>query len=247
MNGIVATLARELRSYFVSPLAWVVMTLFLLLNGFVFFLIVSYLNQPGGGPMGSPLAIFFGDNVLFWIILMVLCPVLTMRSLSEERKSGTIEVLMTSPVTETQVVVGKFLAAWLFYAALWVPTLAYPALLASYGKVDWGPVASGYLGILVLGALFVSLGIFASSLAKSQIVAALIAFAGAFLLLAITFLDFLVIGETAKLVLKHLNLAEHMSEFGRGIVDSRRLVYYLSGTAFFLFLSTRALAANKWR
>lgn len=247
MNGIAAILRRELRSYFVSPLAYVVMTFFLLINGVVFSIIVDYLNRPEATAVGSPLTIFFGQSLFFWLVLLVVCPVLTMRLLSEERKSGTIEVLMTAPVTETQVVVGKFLAAWLFYAALWLPTVVYAGILAHYHEVDWGPVAAGYLGILGLGALFLSLGTFASAVSRNQVVAALFAFTGVFLLWAVTFLDYLVIDPVVKKVISHVNLIDHMAELGSGIVDTRRFVYYLSVTIFFLFLSSRALAANKWR
>lgn len=247
MNGIAAILRRELRSYLVSPLAYAVMTFFLLINGVVFSIIVDYLNRPEGTAVGSPLTIFFGQSLFFWLILLVVCPVLTMRLLSEERKSGTIEVLMTAPVTETQVVVGKFLAAWIFYAALWLPTVAYAAVLAHYHEVDWGPVAAGYLGILGLGALFLSLGTFASAMSRNQVVAALFAFTGTFLLWAVTFLDYLVVDPVLKQVIAHANLVDHMAELGSGIVDTRRFVYYLSMSVFFLFLSSRALAANKWR
>lgn len=245
MSAWVGIVLRELRAYFVSPLAYVVMTFFLLINGVVFTLIIDFLNRPEGTAVGSPLALFFGQTLFFWLILLVICPVLTMGLLSGERRSGTIEVLMTAPVTETQVVVGKFLAAWIFYAALWLPTVLYAGILEHYHEVDWGPVVSGYVGILGLGALFLSVGTLASALSRSQIVAALFGFTGIFLLWAVTFLNFLVVDPDLKAVVGYLDLWQHMVEWGSGIVDTRRLVYYLSGTVFCLFLSSRALAVNK--
>lgn len=247
MNGLLATLSRELRAYFLSPLAWVVLTFFLLVNGYVFSLIVSYLNDPRAVGSATPLKMFFGDTFFFWVVLLFVTPVLTMRLISEELKSGTIESLMTAPVTETQVVVGKYLASLAFYAFLWVPTLAYVVVLGRNSAVDWGPVASGYLGILGIGAVFLAAGIFASSFTRSQIVAAIVCFAMILFFFAVAFLDGLVVSETWKEVLGYLNLLNQMDEFGKGIVDTRRLVYYVSTVVLFLFLTSRSLAVKKWR
>lgn len=246
MNGLVATLSRELRAYFLSPLAYAVMALFLLVNGFVLWIIVGFLSRPQAG-VGQPLEFFFGQTVFFWLVLLFVTPVLTMRSIAEERRSGTIEVLMTAPVSETQVVLGKFFASFLFYVALWVPTLLYVLILQRSVRVDWGPVAAGYVGILGIGALFLAVGIFASSLTKSQVVAALVTFAVLVLLFSCGLLENLVMAEGAKKIFEYLDLWRHMDDFGKGIVDSRRLVYYASATTFFLFLAARSLATRKWR
>jgi ABC-2 type transport system permease protein len=170
-----------------------------------------------------------------------------MRLISEERRSGTIETLMTAPITEGQVVLGKFLAAWLFYVFLWLPTLSYAGILAYYHEVDWGPVASGYLGILGIGALFLSIGLLATALTRSQLVAAILTFAMLIPVFTFGLLEMLVNGEAAKTVFGYLNLWQHMEELSKGIVDTRHLVYYATATGFFLFLATRALAARKWR
>jgi ABC-2 type transport system permease protein len=246
MRAILASLTRELRAYFFSPLAYIVAALLLLVNGLVFALIVSYLNDPRA-QAGAPLELFFGQTVYFWLVLLFVAPVLTMRLLSEERRSGTIEVLMTAPVTEGQVVVGKYLAALIFYTFLWLPTLAYPGLLAYYSEVDWGPVAAGYLGVLGIGALFLSVGVLASALTGSQLVAAILTFALLIPLFTFGLLENLFSDPAARQVFAYLNLWQHMDEFGKGIVDTRRLVYYLSATVLFLFLSARALEARKWR
>lgn len=247
MRGIWATLTRELRAYFVSPLAYVILTFFLLVNGWVFYLIVSFLNDPMAPGSARPLDLFFGQTWLFWLILIFVCPIITMRLVSEERKSGTLEMLMTAPVTEGQVVLGKFLAALAFYIFLWLPTLAYAGILAYYSEVDWGPVAAGYLGILGIGALFLAAGLLASALVANQIVAAIFAFAILLLLLGVAFLENLFSDPALKAVFGYLNLSTHMADFSKGIVDTRRLVYYVSGTAFCLFVASRALAVKKWR
>ena len=246
MNAFLATLSRELRAYFFSPLAYIVMAVLLVVNGFIFWLIVSFLSDPRAST-GAPLELFFGQTFFFWLILLFMTPVLTMRLLSEERRSGTIEVLMTAPITEAQVVLGKYVAALSFYIALWVPTLAYAGVIARYSAVDWGPVASGYLGIAGVGALFLAAGLLASAVTRSQLIAALLTFVILVPMFTFGLLENLVNNEIAKQVFGYLNLWQHMDDFAKGIVDSRRLVYYASATVFLLFLATRTLAVKKWR
>jgi ABC-2 type transport system permease protein len=246
MRAVWATFARELRAYFFSPLAYVVLFFFLVINGFLFAMIMSFLNDPRS-PGGPPLGAFFGGTIFFWLILLFVCPVLTMRLVSEELRSGSIEVLMTAPVTEGQVVAGKYLAALTFYLFLWLPTLAYGLIVAYYESVDWGPVASGYLGVLGIGALFLAVGVFASALTRSQLVAAIITFALLVFLFSFGLLENLFPNEIAKQAFGYLNLWNHMDDFAKGIVDTRHLVYYLSATLFFLFLTARALEDRKWR
>lgn len=246
MNGLVATLDRELRAYFFSPLAYAVLTFFLLVNGFVFWVIVSFLSSPRSQG-GAPVELFFGQTVFFWLVLLFIAPAITMRLLSEERRSGTIEVLMTSPVTETQVVVGKFLAALAFYLFLWLPTLIYVAIVQHYSTVDWGPVGAAFLGIAGIGAVFVAVGVFASAVSRNQVVAASLAFAILILLFSFGLLENLVNAQWLKQGFSYLDLWSHMDDFSKGIVNTRRLVYCASLTVFFLFLSARALEANKWR
>jgi ABC-2 type transport system permease protein len=246
MKAILATLGRELRAYFFSPLAYIVLTVFLLVNGFVFWLIVSFLSDPRA-TIGAPLEFFFGQTFFFWLVLLFVTPVLTMRLLSEERRSGTIEVLMTAPITEGQVVVGKYLAAMVFYAFLWLPTLAYAGIIAKYSEVDWGPVASGYLGVLGIGAMFLAAGVFASTLSRSQLVVALLTFVILIPLFTFGLLENLTNADALKQVFGYLNIWQHMDEFGKGIVDTRRLVYYFSLAVFLVFLAARSLEVKKWR
>lgn len=246
MNGLLAVLLRELKAYFYAPLAYVVLTFFLLVQGYYFSVIVAYLSDPRY-PAGKPLELFFGQTIFTWLVLIFAGTFLTMRLISEELRSGTIETLMTAPVSETQVVAGKYLAALAFYAFLWAPTLAFVAIVRWFTPVDWGPIASSYLGIFGIGALFLAVGLFASATSKNQIVAAIASFFFVLVLFSIGLLESLANGETAKAVLGYLNLWQHMDDFAKGIVDTRRLVYYASGAAFFLFLTTRALQAKKWR
>ncbi len=246
MSAVAATFLRELRAYFFSPLAWVVLFFFLLINGFIFALIVSFLNDPRS-PAGPPLELFFGGTLFFWLILLFIGPVLTMRLLSEELRSGSIEVLMTAPVTEGQVVAGKYLAAFAFYLFLWLPTALYAVVVDRFSDVDWGTIAAGYLGIALVGALFLAIGVLGSALSKNQIVAAIITFALNLLVFMVVFLTNLANDPKLKDLFGHVSIAEHMEEFSKGIVDTRRLVFYLSTTLFFLWFASRALEDKKWR
>ena len=243
MNGVLATYQRELRAYFFSPLAYIVLFFFLLANGVIFFYLMGQLNDPrsAGGP---PLGYFFRAT---WLMLLLLGPLLTMRLVSEELRSGSIEVLMTAPVTEGQVIAGKFLAALTFYAFLWLPTVAYGLIISAYEKVDWGPVAAGYLGVMLIGSLFLAIGIFASAMTRSQLLAAMTTGALLFVLFLLGVFEELVNNDVAKKAFNYVSLWNHIDEFASGIVDTRRLVFYLSGTFFFLFLASRALEDKKWR
>jgi ABC-2 type transport system permease protein len=243
VNGVLATLRRELRAYFFSPLAYVVLFFFLVVSGVIFIILVSQLNNPAS-PGGPPLGFFFQTT---WLMLLLIIPVLTMRLLSEELRSGSIEVLMTAPVTEGQVIAGKFLAALTFYGFLWLPTVVYALSINLYEKVDWGPVGAGYLGLLLIGSLFVSIGVFASAMTRSQLLAAIITVALILLLFLISVFGSLTTNDVLKKALDYVTIWNHIEEFSQGIVDTRRLVFYLSGTLFFLFLASRALEDKKWR
>ena len=246
MRKLLALVQRELISYFSSPLAYVVLTAFLFVNGYVFYLIVAYLNDPRTPPMAA-FKLLFGGTIFFWLMLLFVLPVTTMRLLAEERRTGTLEVLLTSPVSEGQVVLGKFLAAFVFYLFLWVPTLVYIVILALHSKLDPGPVFAGYLGIALLGVLFLSIGTLTSALVRNQIIAAVLAFAILVIVFSIGLVENLATGAVIKGALGYMNLWQHMDDFGKGIVDSRHVVYDLSLAGLFLFLATRALEASKGR
>jgi ABC-2 type transport system permease protein len=241
-----AIIRRELIAYFSSPLAYIVMTAFLLMQGYIFYLIVSFLNNPQT-PAMTPLRLFFGGTIFFWLFLLFVVPVITMRLIAEERRSGTIEVLLTSPVNEAQVVAGKFTAALMFYAALWLPTILYVVVLERNSEIDLGPVAAGYVGVLLLGFLFLSVGTLASTMSSNQLVAAIIAFAAMVALFSIGLVEQLVPASMFKASLAHMNLWTQMDDFAKGIVDSRHVIYQLSVGLLFLFLAAKSLEVKKWR
>ncbi|MDX2436761.1 MAG: ABC transporter permease [Acidobacteriota bacterium] len=241
-----AIIRRELIAYFSSPLAYIVMTAFLLMQGYIFYLIVSFLNNPQT-PAMTPLRLFFGGTIFFWLFLLFVVPVITMRLIAEERRSGTIEVLLTSPVSEAQVVVGKFTAVLIFYVALWLPTILYVVVLKRNSEIDLGPVVAGYIGVLLLGFLFLSVGTLASTLSNNQLIAAIIAFAAMVALFSIGLVEQLLTSSFFKAVLAHMNLWTQMDDFAKGIVDTRHVVYQLSVGVLFLFLATKSLEVKKWR
>jgi ABC-2 type transport system permease protein len=247
MTKILAIVRRELIAYFSSPLAYIVLTAFLLMQGYIFYIIVSFLNNPMTQAM-TPLRLFFGGTVFFWLFLLFTVPVITMRLLAEERRSGTIEVLLTSPVTEGQVIAGKFLAALLFYVVLWLPTLIYVVLLKQHSSIDLRPVLAGYLGVLLVGFLFLAVGTFTSTLTNNQLIAAIIAFAVLIALFSIGLVEQLLVSSSViRDALGYMNLWTHMDDYAKGIVDTRHVVYELSVGLLFLFLAAKSLEVKKWR
>lgn len=246
MQSFLAVFQRELRAYFYSPMAWIVLTFFLIIQGIIISLIVGFLADPRASAEVTPFNYFF-SSFFFWFTQLFITPVITMRLVAEERRSGTLESLMTAPVSENQVVTAKFTAALSFFAFLWLPTLAYPILIGRHTEVDWGPLASGYLGTLGIGAVSLAAGMFGSSFTKNQIVAAVGSFGILMLLFIVPWADGLFQDPLISNVLGYINWLDHMEDFSRGIVDTRRLVYYFTTTALFLFLTGRAIEAKKWQ
>ena len=176
--------------------------------------------------------------------MMLVSSIVAMRLVSEERKSGSIEALLTAPVGEGTVIAGKFLGGLTFFLFLWLPTVLYPVALSRYGTIDFGPIASSYLGIALFGALFIAAGTFASALTKNQIIAAIVSFVMILALFLAGVFRELVTDPKLREGLGYLNLIEHMDDFARGLVDTRRVVYVASAVVFFLFLATKALQGN---
>ena len=243
MRKLFAIVGREWRAYFLSPLAYVILAAFLLMNGFIFAFIMNFLNSPSA-PKGQALVLLF-TNTYFWIFNLFVVPIIAMRLFAEERRSGTLEMLLTSPVSEGTVVLGKFLGALGFFLTLWLPTLVYVAILRWNTRIEWGPVASAYLAVALLGSYFLSVGAFASTLTKNQIVAAIFSFAMLIVIFSGGLLESAVNDPAKREFFTYFNLWDHMEDFARGVVDSRRVVYYLSATAFFLFLTTVSISARK--
>jgi ABC-2 type transport system permease protein len=246
MKAALAIARKELLSFFCAPMAYIVVASFLLMNGFIFAIILSALSQPGAFS-ASPMAVFFGGTLFFWIFMILMPPVITMRLGAEENKSGTIETLLTAPVHDWEVVAGKYMGALALYAAAWLPTAIYVWVLTRYSTVDLGPVLAGYLGVWLVGMFFVAVGLFTSMVSKNQVVAAILAFAVLVLLVSLSIMSFMVTDPFWKGILEYVDLWTGMQNFAKGIIDSRQVVYLLSGALFFLTLAYQALQSRRWR
>lgn len=255
MNKIAALYRRELSYYFQSPVAYAVTTLFLLLSGYFFYNLLGYFNLESMRAMQSPmqsgllsltssvLAPLFGNMSS---VLLLMLPLLTMRLFSEERRSGSAELLFTYPVSDTQVILGKFLAAVTVQAVMLAMTLPFMALLYHFANPETGPILSGYLGLFLMGVAFVAMGLFFSALSESQLVAGAMTFGCALLFLVIGWMTPFVSGATAA-VLAQLSMVKHLDGMARGVIDSNDLVFYLNLTVFFLFMCARVLDSARWR
>lgn len=247
MQNLTALIGRELRSFFYSPIAYVVGALFLVLQGFVFWLLISVMIDPRVDPSLSMAQFFFGGTFFFWFSVMLMAPLLTMRTFSEEKRTGSIELLLTAPVTDAQVVLSKFLGSWLAYCLFWLSTLPFFFLLRTFSAFDWVPVISGYLGTALLGAVLISVGILASSLTRNQVIAAVMSFVVILLLFAVGILDMLIHDPDASKVISYLSLMDHLRDFAKGILDTRPLIAYASCACILLFLSGRVISNPRWR
>ncbi|MBI4498135.1 MAG: ABC transporter permease subunit [Chloroflexi bacterium] len=237
MRAVSTIARREWSAYTVSPVAYVLAAIFLAISGFLFALILINTRQ-------ATLRYVF-ENMNF--LLLFLAPLITMRLLAEERRTGTVELLLTLPFRDSEVVVGKFLASFLLYAVILVPTLWYVVLLRVLAGAapDAGPLLSGYLGLLLQGGVLLAVGLFASSLTSNQVVAAVIAFALALGLWLVGALGSIAGGQAAQL-LQFLTLPTHFYDFARGVIDLRSVVYHLSLIAGFLFLTYTSLQTRRW-
>ncbi|MGB8330756.1 MAG: ABC transporter permease subunit [Polyangiales bacterium] len=245
MTAAWVIMKRELASFFVSPLAYVVLTSWLLWNGVVFWILTEfYARNAVASGASSPLSGFFGGSALFFIPLLVFVPVLTMRLVAAEKQAGTIETMMTAPVSEASVVFGKYGAAMIIWCVLWLPTLVYAWIMSQHGSVDWGAVASSYLGIFCLGAYFMAVGLLMSVLAPTQIIAAVLSFVALGVLFTLGIGEFVLDG-TAREVCAYLSMWGHMQSFSKGVVDTRYLVFDLSVAVLAVGLSVGALEARK--
>jgi len=245
---------KEMRLYFTSPVAWVVFTMFLLIGGYFFYSIFAFYTQASmqsamNPAMGRDLNVT--DSVMrplfsnISVILLLLMPLVTMRLFAEERRSGTIELLLTYPVRDGAVLAGKYLAAFVLYAIMIALTLLYPGIVMYFARLEWGPVLTGYLGLLLMGATFIAVGVCASSLTENQIVAAITTF-GVLLLLWVLGWSADYAGGTAGRVLQHLSLLEHNDSFAKGVLDTKDLLYYANFIVLALFLTLRSLEARRW-
>jgi ABC-2 type transport system permease protein len=255
MRNIIAIAGKEIRSLFVSPIAYVVLTGFLLLGGWFFFNLLfrfTYmLNLYNGlqnteGLQNLNLNEYVMAPLLhnLTIVLVIMIPIITMRAFAEEKRSGTYELLLTSPLRVTEIVLGKLLGALAFLAVMILLTAIYPAILLLYGNPEMGIVAAGYLGLFLLAAVFVSVGLLTSSLTENQIVAAVTCFVILLLLYVISW-PAETTGFALGSTLKYLSVVEHFGEMVKGLIDTRDIVYFLSLIVLSLFLTHRAVEASR--
>lgn len=255
MRNVLTIAGKELRSLFVSPIAYVVLTGFLLLGGWFFFNLLfrfSYLLtvytglQNSEGLQGLNLNEYVMSPLLhnLTIVLVIMIPLISMRAFAEEKRSGTYELLLTSPLTVTEIVVGKLLGAVAFVGIMILLTAIYPAILLLYGNPELGVIAAGYLGLFLLAAVFVSVGLLTSSLTENQIVAAVACFVVLLLLYVISWP-----AETAGVamggMLKYLSVVDHFGEMVKGLIDTQDIVYFLSLIVLSLFLTHRSVEASR--
>jgi ABC-2 type transport system permease protein len=236
MRNVLTIARRELGSYFGSPLAYVVTAAFLIICGFFFYLNILYSRSATIEPVVQ--------TVL--TILLLISPVLSMRLLAEEQRTGTLELLLTAPVRDYEVVLGKYVAGLAFVGVMLLATLLYPALLFALGSPDKGAVLGGFLAMLLFAAAATAIGLFASSLSQNQIVSAVVAFAIMIVLWVFDGLSGTFSGKAGE-VISYLGLYSHSSDLTKGVIDTRDVVYYLSLVAIPLFLTTRTLEARRWR
>jgi ABC-2 type transport system permease protein len=257
MRNVLTIIGKELRSYFVSPVAYVVLTGFLLLGGWFFFnllsrfsLMLTLYTQFQGGEAANRLNL--NDYVIaplmhnLSIVLVILIPMITMRAYAEEKKSGTYELLLTSPVRTGELVLGKFLASFLFICIMIGLTGIYPAILLVFGNPEMGVMAAGYLGLLLVATAFVAVGLLTSSFTENQIIAAVSGLVATLLLYIIGW-PAETAGNILGPLLRYLSITEHFSDMVKGLIDTRGLVYFVSLITLALFLTQRSVESLRWR
>jgi ABC-2 type transport system permease protein len=260
MKGILAIYRREMGGYFVSAIAYSAIGLFLLISGIFFYFILngvieqSFMADSQGARMGGPSDIdvptivmrsFFGSVST---IILFFIPMLTMGIYAEERKRGTMELLITSPISEFQIVVAKFLSALSLFVLMLAPTLVFYLFMGAYSEPaqPWRVMWSGYLGLFLLGAALIAIGACISSFTESQIVAAIATFV-VFLILLVLNVLIKDTGTTVGDVAQYMSILKHFEDFARGVIDTSSIIFYVSLVAFALFLTLRSLDSMRWR
>ena len=252
MRNILAIADKELRSYFASPIAYILIGFFLLPFGVFFYLYLDnfvkqsmQMAQYGGAVNVNQQVIRYVLQNASVIILFIM-PMITMRTYSEEKRSGTIELLLTAPITDFQIIMGKFLGAMALFASMLAVTLVHMAILFAIGNPEPLPILTSYLGMLLMGGCFVAVGLLISSMTKNQIVAGMVTFI-VFLLLWVIDWVATFVNPTAQAILSYLSFTQHLTDFMRGVIDTKHVVYYLSFIAFGLFLTARSVDTERWR
>lgn len=246
MTNIIILLKRQLRAYFQTPIAYVVMIVFLVVSGLS-------LCRPLVQHLGEQIGI--GDLLFgapyFWVAVQAAIALITMPLFAEERRTGTLEMLLTTPVTDLQVVLGKYAGALIFFLLLTTPTAAYFILLKAVAPgvamLDWAPIFTGYLILWLIGSCFIAIGMFVSALTRSQVVAAMGCFIAVSILFFLDTVRLALPGTTAQAALTYLSGAQHIRDFAQGVVDTRPIVLYLSLAVFFVFATVKVIEARQWK
>lgn len=256
MINVYAIARKEFRAYFASPTAYVIIGLYALLFGVFYYVILDFFMkqslQAGQMGMGGPQAMNVNQQFIrpllgqASVIVLFMMPMITMRTYAEEKRSGTIELLLTSPLSDWQIILGKFFGALALYLLMLLVTMVDVAILFLYGSPDWRPIAVGYLGLVLLGASFLSIGLLISSFTKNQIVAGVMTFAVLLLLWVINWLGNFG-GPTVQAILSYLSLTDHFDDFAKGVLDTKHVVYYLSFITLGLFLTAKSVDSERWR
>ena len=255
MSNVLAIMQKELRSYFVSPIAYAVIGLFALLFGVFFLSALSFIlrvSLQAGMMQGAPpinvneymIRPLFGNT---GVIMLFVLPMITMRSYAEEQRSGTMELLLSSPLTDMEIILGKFLGALALFAMMLGVTGIHMGFLFYYGDPELAPILSGYLGLLLMGASFISIGLLISSTTKNQVVAGMFTFAVLLLFWVISWLGDPASGTISGQVLAYLSVLDHFDDFSKGVIDTSHLTYYLSFVALGLFLTAKSVDSVRWR
>jgi len=254
VRNILAIAGKELRSYFASPIAYVIIGLFALLFGWFFYVYLHVFVEQSQrmAMMGGSATVNVNEQMIrpvlqnAAVIILFVMPMITMRTYSEEKRSGTIELLLTSPLTDFEIIMGKFVGAMGLFCAMLLVTLIDVAILFRLGNPEWRPIAAGYLGLLLMGGCFISLGLLISSLTKNQVVAGFMTFA---VFLVLWIIDWFgeSLGPTGQAILSRLSITQNLDDFTKGMIDTTHLAYYLSFIAFGLFLTAKSVDSERWR
>ena len=254
MRNIFAIAHKETKSYFASPIAYVVIGLFALLYGYFFVVMVQYFVRAGlnANPMQGSQVLNINQDLLrpvlqnITVLLLFALPAITMRAFAEERRSGTIELLLTSPLTDLEIILGKFFGALTLYAAMLAVTLIHTGILFAFGSPEIKPILTSYLGLLLLGGSFISVGLFISTLTTNQIISYMATFAVFLLLWVINWIGSFTSGAMTE-VTAYLSVIEHFDDFSKGVIDTSHLIYYASLITFGLYLTAKSVDTERWR